>query len=384
MNKKGLFSHLLTASRRSDSDTRNVFILNGLLQAGLFGLAVLAWWILKRWFFPEFNPFWYWNLTGAFWTNVWGIVLPITIYAFFLGQLEWFAGRDGGKSPLYSQSMLTKTFVSCFAGVFEELQHRSVYIYFGLLMVAVTNYCFSWLFPITLIILALTLMHALSSRGFVSMVIALIFVGVWYLLRNAFHDNPILVLNEWWLHAYQWIVVTPGRIGLIFGGAMALFMLITAVLSDREFPVPYLLLRLATFVGFSIWVLPLAVGVFTNPIITPANADRWTALLYVGAMFWSNVKFRDNHKYQGPAGMLNANVFGYYMFFIAFTYGLAYAIAVHLVYDLVLLSSEHLVQSSRTGMFAASSSPVAGSTSYIRAAHHLVCGFSFSQMPTDK
>jgi hypothetical protein len=344
VNSKGFFSHLLTASRRSDSDTRNAFILNGFLQAGLFGLAVLTWWILKRWFFPEFNPFWYWNLTGAFWDNVWGIILPITVYGFFVGQLEWFAGRDGGKSPLYSQSITLKTFIACFAGVFEELQHRGVYIYFGLIMVALTNYCFSWLFPIALIVLALGLMKAFSTNGLGSFVIALVFVALWFWLRNVFHDNPILVLNEWWLHAYQWIVVSPARIGLIFGGLMALFLLIHVLMSDNEFPMPYLLLRFATFIGFSIWVLPLAVGVFTSPIITPVNADRWTALLYVGAMFWSNMKFRDGHKHQGPAGMLNANMFGYYMFFIAFTYGLAYAIAVHLTYDLVLFFSEHIVQ----------------------------------------
>lgn len=134
---------------------------------------------------------------------------------------------------------------------------------------------------------------------------------------------------------------------------MSVLLFITLATKDEYEMNPFqFIIRIIAFAIWTGYSLPLGMQAIENMPILPIGADKLTTLLFIGAVIWSNVKFREGHKYQGPAGVLNSYMFGFYMFYIAFTYGLLYAIIVHFLFDLFLFSSEHLVQIIKNWRYA--------------------------------
>lgn len=79
----------------------------------------------------------------------------------------------------------------------------------------------------------------------------------------------------------------------------------------------------------------LTFGKMTNLLFT----TPW----FVGAALLSaNAMFRDGHKYLGLVGMINSWYVGMFMFWVMFEYGLVAAIVLHIVYDVIVFSVEHL------------------------------------------
>ncbi len=303
-----LLRHLLTASRPSDEDTRFKHNVNAGFHAALFGLAVLGWWILRRWWFPEFNPWSFWNLNGSFWASIGSVILPLIIIGIALGQLDWLSDDYGEEGTIVSENILYKGFIAVNAGLWEELNHRCILLFYGLIAILGLNTMLGWALP----------------------------------------GEPIHRINAFWLHAYRWTAETPWRtLGVI--GPMALIAVYFTTWLVRLNHPDYTpshglqLGRTVLFTAWAIYAMPRGVQAFDHIPFTLGERPDAT-LLAAGAVLWSNAQFREGHRYQGPAGMLNAYVFGLYMFAIAFRYGLLYAIVAHFVYDLVLFSSEHAVQ----------------------------------------
>jgi hypothetical protein len=275
-----------------------------------FGL----WAIGRNLIFPEFSPFSYWNLVeGNLLSNSLTLAVPVIIYAVFNGGMDLF-DDDDDRGSLLSENILFKGIVSLSAGVFEELLHRGVLIWFGLIFVYLDNWIFGLLFGL---------------------------IGI---------DNPIYRLNGLVLSFYQWMAGNAAALYIIYAIAIIIAIIETNSLIEEgklsrskrigtSLASWLILLAILVWAGYTV---PKGVAVLSHLPIVPAGADHWTFLLYVGAVIWTNVKFREGHEYQGPMGKLHSYIFGFYMIYVAFTFGLVYAIIIHFLYDLFLFASEHL------------------------------------------
>jgi len=65
------------------------------------------------------------------------------------------------------------------------------------------------------------------------------------------------------------------------------------------------------------------------------NIYGFSALLVAGALS-ANAKFRDGHKYQGIFGYINSWFAGLYLLSVMLTHGIAVAILVHMIYNLII------------------------------------------------
>lgn len=325
---------------------------------GIITLACFALWAVGRHFaFSEFSPFGYWNLMGgSIWDNVLSIGLPVIVYAAFLGQMDWFQRLGDDEGEISSENILFKGIVSLSAGVFEELLHRGVLIWIGLLVIFVSNFMLRWFIALVLLALVLKGFAARIWLGVVALVAAVL---LWVYVLSAI-NNPIYLLNGITLWIYQWVVAGPIRLYLAYFLLIGLSYLLYDTqlkntfdvgLSDCIHPLG-ILLRFGALLVWAGYAMPLGVAVLGHLPILPAGAGYWTTLLYVGAVIWSNVKFKEGHAYQGAVGSLSSYIFAFYMIHIAFTYGLLYAIILHFLFDLVLFTSEHLVNVIRNWRLA--------------------------------
>jgi hypothetical protein len=90
------WKYLRTAGREGSGDVRTIVFLSEVLIAGLILLSILFWYIFKRWFFGDFSPANYWNMTGNFWNTLISIWWPVIIGSFVLGQLAgWLSDGNG-------------------------------------------------------------------------------------------------------------------------------------------------------------------------------------------------------------------------------------------------------------------------------------------------
>ena len=84
------------------------------------------------------------------------------------------------------------------------------------------------------------------------------------------------------------------------------------------------------------------------PIANWATLGLMSSLLattpwFVGAALLSaNAMFRNGHKYQGIIGIVNSWYIGMFLFWIMFQFGLIVAIIVHILYDVIVFTVEHL------------------------------------------
>ena len=311
--------------------------------------SFLLWYLTNNWIFPEFSPFSYWNINGNFWESIIPISYPILIYAIFLGQLDWFSNDEGEDGTIISENIIFKGIISLFAGLFEELGHRGIFIWIGLIIISISNRFFSLIIIVLLIIAYITLVEKIDleiKNGTVKLVscgiLLYVFIKFWILLKPIL-INPVHVINGLILQVYQWVALESLMIYIISFFLMALALLSIKRELKENHPIN-VSLRLMSFAMLTVYALPKGVSVLSDLPIIPLGADKWLVLLYIGAVMWSNIKFGKGHKYQGPAGVLHSYVFGFYMIYIAFTFGLLYAIVIHFMVDLLIFSSEHVVQ----------------------------------------
>ena len=147
------WKHWFTASREGDNETRTKYLANAIKFGIIIILSFFAWLILRNWFFSEFNPFSYWMINKNFWSSLITVLIPMAIYAIFLGQLDWFSNDEFENKTIVSENIFFKTIISFFAGLWEELGYRGLFIYFGLIVVFLNNLFFNWIILLVLIIL---------------------------------------------------------------------------------------------------------------------------------------------------------------------------------------------------------------------------------------
>ena len=342
--------HILTASRSGNEEVRLKHSLNMFAKFVLVAGYFLFWYFLSKFIFTDFHPFSYWNINGNFWSSILWISTPVIIYAFSYGQLDWFGtGDDYEEGTLIAESIPFKWSVSLVAGVTEELTHRSLIIFVGLISIYISNLFFVWILGIAIFFVALFVLAKIEAPAKIAFPLLAFTVIALIISSKYLPENPVYVLNEYIFHFLQWITSNKIRLALFLFVLMTCARLINVARIHKKVP-DYkisnteLITVIIIFTIFGTYCMPLGVEAIATMPIIPKDADHWTTILYISAALWSNAKFRDGHKYQGPAGMMDSYVFGIYMYYIAFTYGLLYAIVVHAIFDAVLFSSEHICQ----------------------------------------
>ena len=347
--KLQMWKHLLTASRKGNGDVRKQYCLNMFLKiAGMSGYIIL-WAILHQWFFTDFHPFSYMDVNGNFWQAIIVIGAPLFLFAFLSGQLDWFGSSDAHEDgTIIAESLPFKWLISLEAGITEEITHRGVLIFFGLISVYLSNMLFLWMIMLTVMFICIFALAKHEIRFNVAGPIMLgTLIGL-FLVKGYVPENPIYLFNGYILQGLQWLVAHKIILAASIATFSALLFGIRFAMSDKNDDEAPSILECATRImlttTWSVYCLPLGVAAITQMPILPSGGDNWTYLLYVGAVLWSNAKFRDGHKYQGPSGMLNSYIIGIYMFYVAFTHGLLYAIVLHVLFDMTIFWSEHVCQ----------------------------------------
>lgn len=341
----GSINNIWSASRKGSTETKINYTLNA-LWAALITITCYAIWAVGRvYFFPDFSPFSYWNLMGGnLYNNAIYLAIPVIIYAVFNGGMDLFDNNDD-RGTILSENILFKGIIALSAGVFEELLHRGVLIWFGLVIVYWDNQLFNWILGL---ILAVFILSALESSIKAAIVMVIIAIPIWMYATSFI--NPIYQIDGLVLSFYQWITSNMVLLYIVYAIAIILALLETNRMVE-EGKIDYAkgkgntIASLLIMLAFLVWAgyaMPKGVATLSNLPIIPRGADHWTFLLYVGAVIWTNVKFRKGHEYQGPMGKLHSYIFGFYMIYVAFTFGLVYAIIIHFLYDLFLFVSEHL------------------------------------------
>lgn len=342
------WKHLLTASRRGDRGVRVDHTVNAFRKALILGVCLLAWYLTRSWVFPEFNPFSYWDMDGNFWGNIVSISMPLSIYAIFMGQLDWFSDDSYEQGTIISENIFFKGFISFTAGFLEELTHRGILIWVGLIIIYLCNALFIWVLAVALLSFYLNIAEDVNSTLWKLVYLGL-FIGLWLYLKDIIPNNLIYAFNGLMLDFYQWLVSDLWRMSILYGIVMSVLMLLTLYLiKDMGYQVTMkkalFVLKVGSFMALTVFVMPKAIAVLSTLPIIPPGADKWTSLLFIGAVMWSNTQFSGGHQYQGFSGVLHSSIIGFYMIYLAFTFGLIYAIVVHFLYDLFIFSSEHFVQ----------------------------------------
>jgi hypothetical protein len=344
------WKHFLTASRNGSEEVRLGHSLNMLAKFGLVAVYAIFWYFASKFVFSEFHPLSFWDVNGSFWHSILWISMPVMLYAFLSGQLDWFGSSDSyEEGTIVAESIPFKWTVSIVAGITEELTHRSLMIFVGLISVYFTNMFFMWLVGFVISIIVLFILAKIEMPLTIALPVFIVTIITLIGIRKYLPDNPIYVLNEYIFLFLQWITSSTLRVGFFLCILMICAKLISIALvrqkvPDYEISSMEFIITIGLFTAFGAYCMPLGVQAIANMPIVPEGADHWTTILYISAVLWSNAKFRDGHKYQGLTGILSSYVFGIYMYYIAFTHGLLYAIVVHAMFDTILFSSEHMCQ----------------------------------------
>lgn len=331
--------------RRGSTDTKANYGNTAIYTAIKTILAFGLWALLRPYIFPNFDPLSYWNMmTGSILNNAATLALPVTIYAIFNGITTWFS-KDSREGTIYSEGIVFKGIISLFAGVWEELSHRGVYIWYGLIIVFLTDYTFKYTFALCLLIIVLELLFSNITACIIAVIAS---IGIWLYASGFAH--PINAFNGFILGLYQWAVADTVRVTIVYMLIISLavwefsdqlhknYRSLSDIMTGKE-----LLLGMLSLLIWAVYAMPKGIATLSDLPIIPTGADHNTYLLFVGAVMWSNAKFKEGHKYQGTIGQLNSHIFAFYMIYIAFTFGLVYAIALHFTYDFLLLSSENII-----------------------------------------
>lgn len=258
----------------------------------VIALGALGVWVISL-FWPQFFDYRYFyisdNLVGdvaRFW--------PAFAWCAGLTVLVAFTGRfrsSWSDEAVYGRGLL----VSLGAGVTEEAWYRWVGVCYSMIGLIVLNWLYEtvgWLFiGVGALACVLIVISFFIEEGRRTSVAARVFTlavsgtSVWALVT--YGDDPLYNLYE---HAFYPVIST-----LSFG---------------------------------------LMDGIFTS---------NHQPFLVMG-MFAANFAFRDGHKYQGFFGWSNSWWMGCVFIYATLTYGLAVAVTVHALYDLLIFTLEYLAR----------------------------------------
>lgn len=316
--------------------------------------------IFHNWWNPtDFNPFGYWNLGEGAPTEL--ILIMCVVAPFILGQLHWLHPRtetviERLLRPSNFIQWVSKMLASLYAGVFEELSFRSVMIYGAMASIAITNKFFNWFLALVLVVLTIALMSA-TERKWLKGIIAILGIFTFFWIINNISSDPIYAFyKEWYQPIYTglfaisnrnevfYLILAFGGIDILLSIGLKLFVKWRAS-KQRDYTLYVLDEALSPRRLFSIAILTLGLSVYiwwmvtyTNPVTVFGKPD-----LLIWGIISCAIDFQKAHGSQLLTGALHKVVFAYFMMYIAFTFGLMYAIIGHALYDAVYYTSEHIV-----------------------------------------
>ncbi len=141
------------------------------------------------------------------------------------------------------------------------------------------------------------------------------FFAIVWVLESLFSIGSAL-----WLKSGKFVPLSTQ----IYFSLMGLNELITPVQIIKNIAVS------ASVYGITLWSIHL-----TDPTVVLEGP-----LLLTSAITSLAVGFGRGHQYQGLSGVWSAIAFAFYMQYVTFTYGLVFAIAVHVCYDVVLFVTQ--------------------------------------------
>ncbi|HYD93469.1 MAG TPA: hypothetical protein VEB18_03400 [Candidatus Paceibacterota bacterium] len=262
------------------------FLLAGFIAVGLIGVAI------SEHFWPNFFQYRYFYVSPNFLEDV-GRYWPLFAYAGVFAVLTILAGRNSDHRD--GERFIIGIGTSVGAGVLEEGWYRWVGVFYSMLFLVLLNFLFS----------------AFGWGIVVAAGIAILFTIASFFIGDV-DLNPATVI---------------GRILLI-----ALFALAGwGVMAINHDPVYWVYLHI--FVP----VIDFA----TFGLMHSALHANHQPLLVMG-LIAANFAFRDGHKYQGLYGWVNSWYIGCAMTYATLTYGLAVAVAVHALYDIIFDVAQYI------------------------------------------
>lgn len=322
--------------------------LNMAIQLVLLALAFAVYYIFKsRWNPVGFDAFSYWNLAadGDFVSTLIKVSLIPVVFATIFGILDLV------RTPYEMHtSYLFKMFRSGFAGIVEEISHRSVFIYIAMIVVAFLNSAFIWVVAIVMLLLAIGFIFVFEKvwAYIVGIVVA---IAGFLLVRSWIGFGPIYSLYEKIIiPAYSWLMSNEHPmnsvivIGVFVGFQIALGVffrkLTIAITGEEQWEGRNILYGiLQTLVLGVYWFFMFRA---VDPSVVVAGP-----IILSSAIITSAKWFKDGHKYQGVMGETNSWVLAFYAQYVAFTYGLVFAIILHALYNMVLATGGHIIHALR-------------------------------------
>lgn len=235
------------------------------------------------WLTPEFD-----FLNSEFWLKTDNIVDSISQYWFvfawcilliFLTLSSVVVGHFSGAKKIFGLNVIT----SIFAGIWEEIGFRGLYIFTAMVGIMFLNFFLKWIILIVIVVFALIGIFKFLSKETIlfSIVIAILaFAFVYWWIGLDIANNPV-----YWF--YENIV----------------------------FPV-------FSFISFG----------FLDSILY----NESFSFLFIAGVLSANARFRDGHKYQGWFGYFNSWVIGFILIHIMMYHGLLVAIIIHILYDMII------------------------------------------------
>lgn len=264
---------------REISSARELFTMQK--YAIIILLIILALYGIFGSFIPDFDLSRLWirtdDIIGSvlkYWyVFAWGVGIS------FLSISSVNVGNFTKAKTILGWNILTGTF----AGIWEEIGFRGLFIFLIMIMFMLTNAALKWIILGVVVILALLWFFKLLSKGlwlFGIIIGVLAFLGIWWWCKLPIAEDPL-----YWI--YQHII----------------------------FPV-------MSFISFR--------------LLDPIIYHKEFSPLFIMAAMSANLRFRDGHKYLGLFGYLNAWIIGYILLHAMMYHGLVVAIIIHAVYDVLI------------------------------------------------
>lgn len=229
-------------------------------------------------------------------TIPWPLLL-VTPVLFIIARLTTTSSRLNNLDIVYN--IKTKLWTAFKAGIFEEISFRWIGFYYLILGFSLDNLLINWL----------------SSLGYIEAILSL----------------------PWWVIC---IIILAGNfcgfIALAFArdeDTNSLVRLIALGLAGVIFLLDFTVLLILIKTWYIALVIPFVNFITLDKLSPQLLGYSWV----VGAaLVSSNWTFGKGHAYQGPIGWIDAWIFGLFMFWAAFNFGLFAAIIVHACYNIIL------------------------------------------------
>ena len=256
---------------------QKIFIISQLGNIAFLAVAGLGVWFIEFLRPSFFNyPYFSWNIN---WGDVF-LFWPLFLYGFVMAALSCLAiFKSNQKNEIFALGVV----ISVLAGIWEELGFRAVFICYAMIGLLFLNFFLSF------------------GAGLVGVIpgIIIIGLGIYFFYESKDVAAAVLVGGGLFL----------GWMGLSWG-----------IGTDPVY-----------------WFYRVAVV----PLINFVTVGQFESVFYGGhdpffifGAIVANAWFREGHKYQGIAGVINSWVFGFVMLYATVTYGLLIAVILHVVYDL--------------------------------------------------